>query len=80
MEIEEIFAKVQEIFNVVLKKDSLVLENHMTAEDIEGWDSLANSELILKIENDFNIKFSLVEMLDLDSVGGIVSSINNKVN
>jgi len=79
MEKEAIFTKVQDIFRIVLKNDSLELDYSMNAEDIQGWDSLANAELILKIENDFNIKFSLMEMLDLDSVEGIVSSIQNKV-
>lgn len=76
---QEIFLKLQDIFRKVMKNENLVIEDEMTAEEIQEWDSLANQELIMTIENEFHIKFSLMEMLDLDSVGNIVSSIENKI-
>lgn len=77
---QEIFLKLQDIFRKVMKNENLVIEDEMTAEEIQEWNSLANQELIRTIENEFHIKFSLMEMLDLDSVGNILSAIENKLS
>lgn len=77
---QEIFLKLQDIFRKVMKNENLVIEDEMTAEEIQEWNSLANQELIMTIENEFHIKFSLMEMLDLDSVGNILSAIENKLS
>lgn len=77
---QEILAKLQDIFRKVMKNENLVLSNDMTTEDIQEWNSLANQELIMTIESEFHIKFNLMEMLDLDSVGNILSAIENKLS
>lgn len=80
MDQQEILAKLQNIFRGVMKNENLVLSDAMTAEDIQEWNSLANQELIMTIEKEFNLKFSLMEMLDLDSVGNILAAIENKLS
>ena len=50
----------------------------MTANDIDGWDSLAHVNLIVAIEAKFNIRFSQKELLTFRNVGDLLSSIRAK--
>lgn len=79
MERNEILIKMQEIFRAVMKNPSMQLAIDMTPENIPEWDSLAHTLLITTIEQEFGIKFSLREMLELDSVDGILSSLQKKL-
>jgi acyl carrier protein len=40
--------------------------------DIEAWDSLGNFNLLLAIEERFDVRFTMDEMADVKSVAGIV--------
>ena len=50
----------------------------MTANDVEGWDSLSHVVLILAIENHFKVKFSQKELLTLRNVGDLMQAIQSK--
>jgi acyl carrier protein len=51
----------------------------MTAENIDGWDSLAHIRLILAIERSLNIKFKSSELDGLKTVGEFVEIVRAKV-
>ena len=52
-----------------------------TAKDIEGWDSLANIELLVAIEKSFSrVKFNTGEVASLRNVGELVAAIKRKTN
>ena len=76
---EEILAKVEVIFRDVLGNDGIVLTEDTVAEDIQEWTSLSHAQLVIAMENELNLKFSLREMMSWQSVGEIVSSIEKKV-
>lgn len=42
-----------------------------TASDISSWNSLSHVMLIASIENFFGIKFDLLQMVDMKSIGDI---------
>jgi acyl carrier protein len=69
-----------EVFRIVFEDDTIVLYPEMTANDVEGWDSLSHILLILAIENKFKIKFSQKELLTLKNVGSLVYLIENKTS
>jgi len=48
-----------------------------TAEDVDGWDSLAHARLILRIETELNIRFPGNRLFDLECVGDIVSLVDD---
>ena len=50
MDTQTILNEMSLIFREVLKRENIVLDNETTAQDIEGWDSLTNMQLINKIE------------------------------
>ena len=65
----EIMAKLNEIFCDVFDDEDIVLTNETTADDIEDWDSLEQINLLVAIEKQFNIKFQLADVADLENVG-----------
>jgi len=67
-----------EVFRSVFEDNSIVLKPEMTANDVEGWDSLSHVVLILAIENRFKIKFNQKELLTLRNVGDLLHSIESK--
>lgn len=79
MKREEIFEKLEGVFNEVLDMDGVELTEATCADDVEEWDSLAQVQLIFKIEKIFNIKFSAKEMLSWDNVGQMVDTIQSKL-
>ena len=80
MEREEIFSKLNEIFEDVLDLDeSPSLNDKTSSYDIEGWDSLAQIQLIVAIEKTFSIKFSSKEIMSWNNVGEMVDCIITKV-
>ena len=57
-----------------------VLDNETTAQDVEGWDSLTNMQLINKIEKKFNVRFTFRDIVKLKNVGDICHAILTKTN
>ncbi|MBQ0087741.1 MAG: acyl carrier protein [Prevotellaceae bacterium] len=76
---QEILAKMQDIFRDVLNNDDIVLTEETTAQDIEEWNSLTQVQLITTIEHEFNIRFSLMEMMNWTKVGEIAAGIQGKL-
>lgn len=76
---QEILAKMQDIFRDVLDNDDIVLTEETTAQDIEEWNSLTQVQLITAIEHEFNIRFSLMEMMNWIRVGEIAEGIMKKL-
>ena len=75
---KEILDHVQNIFKDCFDDDSLVIESSTTSDDVEGWDSMAHINLIVAIEKEFNIKFSLAELAVLNAVDDMVNLIAEK--
>ena len=68
------------VFHNVFQDDSIVLEPTMTADDVEGWDSLSHVNLIIAVEIEFDIEFTQAEIRSFDNVGALISCIQKKVN
>ncbi|MBK7028863.1 MAG: acyl carrier protein [Bacteroidales bacterium] len=68
------------IMRRVLKQENLSLKEDFTDRDIEGWDSMAQVELIAEIEEHFNIEFSLKDLPRLNSVKNIIQLIEEKTS
>lgn len=78
MERKEIFEKITEIFRDVFGDNNLVINNEMTAADVENWDSLTHMIMISKVEEEFGVKFKLKELNKLKQVGDIISILEEK--
>ena len=76
--LEEILKELNNIFIRVFKNEKLNINYRTKAEDIKEWDSFSNIELILNIENKFDIQFDLKELIELDNVGKLAKYILDK--
>ena len=81
MDTQTILNEMSLIFREVLKRENIVLDNETTAQDVEGWDSLTNMQLINKIEKKFNVRFyTYRDIVKLKNVGDICHAILTKTN
>jgi len=74
----EIHRRVQDIFRGVFDDESLVIARETSAPDIEGWDSLAQINLVVSMEKEFRVKFTLQELAELHNVGDMLDLIASK--
>ncbi len=72
---EEVFQKLNHVFQDVFDDDSIVVSDNTTAADIEDWDSLEHINLVVAIEEDFGMKFNMAEVTGLKNVGEMVDVI-----
>lgn len=68
------------VFRLVLGDPTIELDDETTAEDIEGWDSLAHINLMFSVENEFGIRFVSNEFARFHNVGELRRSIETKLS
>ena len=71
-------ARVSRIVADTLDLDRLELQPDMTAADVDGWDSLSHVRIIVAIESEFGVRFSVGEIASLKSVGDLVERVDRK--
>lgn len=72
---EKIYEGLNEVFQEVFDDETIVVKPETTADDIEDWDSLEHINLVVAIENYFNIKFNMNEVTSMKNVGEMVDVI-----
>ena len=78
MEKEQAAQKLTGIFREVFNNHSLMITDGLTANDVEGWDSLSHMLLITEVENNFSIKFKLKDLTKMKNVGDMLNIIISK--
>ena len=76
MERVEIFEKLNDVFREYFDDDSIIVTDATTAADIDDWDSLEHINLLVAIEREFGIKFTLGETSEMKNVGEMVTAIS----
>ena len=79
----DILDSISKIIVDVLDEEDLVVTRDTTADDAEDWDSLAQIQIILAIEKELGIKFSLQEIQQLNqanNVGNTVDLVSQKLD
>ena len=71
----EIFDRLNEVFRDVFDDEDITVNERTTAADIEDWDSLSHITLISAVEDEFRMKFSMKEVVEMKNVGEMVSII-----
>ena len=75
----DIHGQLQAVFQEVFT-DDLELRDDLTADNVEGWDSLRHITLIYAIEDEFGIEFAQEEMVDMANVGELKRRIAAKLH
>jgi acyl carrier protein len=76
----EIYDSLSEVLRSVFDDDTLVARPEMTADDVDGWDSLSNIRFIMSVEKAFGVKFSAAEVGKLKNVGELAQMIVDKTS
>ena len=71
--------KLNGIFRTVFDNDEINIQPEMTANDVDGWDSLSHVNLVLAVEQGFGIRFAQKELLTFKNVGDLLKSIESKL-
>ncbi len=66
---------LESVFRRLFDDDELILTDDMSAEDVDGWDSMAHINLIIAVEKRFNVKFAASEIAELGKRGQTVGSM-----
>lgn len=79
MEKIKIIEKLTLIFRGIFKQNNLELTDAMTANDVDGWDSLTHMLLISEVEDVFNLKFKLKDLNKMKNVGDMITIIETRL-
>ena len=79
MEKEQILKDLEKIFRSVLEDEDLTITEDLVTEEVQGWDSLAQINLLEEIEKHFNIHFAIGEIFVLKTIGDMVKLIQSKI-
>jgi acyl carrier protein len=71
-------SRLTEVFHEVFDDEDLVLDPGLSADEVDGWDSLAHIRLILSVQKAFKVKFSPIETSRLENVGQLAELIRQK--
>ena len=72
---DEVFSKLNEVFRDVFDDEDISVTAETNADDIEDWDSLSHINLVVAVEKEFGVKFSMGETQKMKNVGEMVDLI-----
>jgi acyl carrier protein len=71
----DIYAALNELFHELFADDGIELKPETTADDIDGWDSFNNLNIMVAVETRFGIKMTSAEVEGLKNIGDLVKII-----
>jgi len=71
--------QLTEVFRDVFEDDGIVVARGLTADKVDGWDSLTHVRLLLTIERKFAVKISAMEAGKLKTVGDLLDLLHTKL-
>ncbi len=76
---EEVYEKLNGIFQEVFDDDNIEVCDSTTSADIEEWDSLEHINLVVAVEQEFGFKFDMGQVVSMKDVGEMVDIILDEV-
>ena len=70
-----VLGNLNDVFRDLFDDQSIQISDKTTAADVDGWDSLEHINLILAVEDRFNMKFTMGEVTGMKNVGEMVDII-----
>ena len=78
MDRSEYLTKIKDIVEDTLGLSDLVLTEETKASDIDDWDSIMHVEIIVNIEEEFDVKFKTLEIESYKNIADIISGVMSK--
>lgn len=76
---EDILSKVRTAFIAVLEHENFQLSDETTANDVDGWESITHMMIVTEVEKTFNIKFKLMDLMNMNNVGDLLNCIESEL-
>jgi acyl carrier protein len=76
--LSQIEDRLQAVMRDVFDRPDIVVSPAMTAADVEEWDSLSHVNLVVAVEKEFGLHFTLAEIKPLKNVGEMMDLIRRK--
>ena len=73
----EVLFRVQQVFKLAMG-DDIHVDMNTEKDMIQEWDSLNHLNLVVELENSFDLGLSMEEIEELNSVKGIVALIHSR--
>lgn len=67
------------VFRTLFNQPDLELRDDLTAQDVPGWDSFNHVNLIILIEEQFNVRFTTEEVGSMQNVGDLKRILAEKI-
>ncbi len=75
---EAIYDALSEILNDVFMTDDMKATPTLSAKDVAGWDSFKQIEIMVSVEERFNIKLNTREIDSLKNIGDLAAVVAKK--
>ncbi len=72
--------ELNSVFQIVFNNEDINIQPEMTANDVDGWDSLSHANLILAVEKRFGVRFAQREIVTFKNVGDLLRAIESKTS
>jgi acyl carrier protein len=76
---EEQLEILTEVFRTLFNNPELTLDDGLVATDVPGWDSFNHINLIINIEEEFEVKFTNDEVAKMQNVGDLKKILATKI-
>ena len=77
---EEVLERVTMVIRDVFDDEEILVTDATVASDVEGWDSLMHITLIGTVEDEFDIKFAMKDVVGMENVGQMVDLIMEQLD
>ncbi len=71
----DVLGQVASLIRSTFHQPNAQIDRETTAPDVDGWDSLSHTVLLLAIEKHFGVRLPMDQVFDLDTVGDLVDLI-----
>lgn len=75
VEISDIIGKISAIAADHFNSPGLILQPSTTAADVDGWDSIAHIQFMMRLEEELGIRFKTAEISSVRNVGELATRI-----
>ncbi len=72
---EEVFERLNKVFQEVFDDETIEVNEDTTSEDIDDWDSFEHINLIVAVEEEFSIKIPMGKVVTMKNVGEMADII-----
>ena len=70
--------RLNEVFQEVFDDEDLFIDDDTNADSIDDWDSMEHINLVVAVEEEFGLTFSMDEIAEMQNVGDMVEIIKER--